>query len=52
MLEAFPVPVPVRVQPAAADLHHRACQALRRERLGTDLPGYRGRVVKGVVEGV
>jgi hypothetical protein len=48
--EAFPFPEPVRVQAAAADLHHRAGQALRRKRAHPDLPGHRRRVVEGVVE--
>ncbi len=41
----------MRVQAAAAYLHHRAGSALRREGISPDLPGYRGRVVKGVIEG-
>lgn len=42
----------MRVEPAAADLHHRAGQALRRERVGSDLPRHRRRVVEGSVEAV
>jgi hypothetical protein len=49
-------PVPrleaVRVQATAADLHHRAGQALRRESVDADLPRHGGRVVKGAVETV
>ena len=52
MPEAVTVTEPVRVEPAAADLHHRAVQALRRERAGADLPGHRRRVVEGIVEAV
>jgi hypothetical protein len=50
--EAFSVQEPVRVQSAAADVHHRTGLAARRERVGTDLPGYRRRVIKGVVEAI
>jgi hypothetical protein len=48
--EAVPVPEPVRVQAAAADVHHRAGTALGRQRIDADLPGHRRRVVKRVVE--
>jgi tetratricopeptide (TPR) repeat protein len=48
--EPLPLPEPVRVQTATADAHLRAGPALPRKRLGTDLPGHRRRVVKGVVE--
>jgi hypothetical protein len=48
--EAFPLPEPVRVQAAAADIHHRALQALGGERAGADLPGHRRRVLKRVVK--
>jgi hypothetical protein len=50
--EAFSRQETVRVQAATADFHHRAGLAQRRERLGTDLPGHRRRMVKGVVEAV
>jgi len=45
-------PEPVRVQAATADLHHLAVPAPRRQSVGADLPGDRGRVVEGVVEAV
>jgi hypothetical protein len=48
--ETVPGFIPVRVQAAAADLHHRAGTALRRERFGADLPGHRRRMVEDVVE--
>jgi hypothetical protein len=48
--EARSVTEPVRVQAPAADLHHRAFLALRRQGVGADLPGDRCRVVEGVVE--
>jgi hypothetical protein len=50
MTEAFPFLEPVRVQAAAADIHHRACQALRGERARSKLSGHRRRVLKSVVE--
>jgi hypothetical protein len=42
----------VRVQATAADLHHRAGLAQRRERFRANLPGHCRRMVKGVVEAV
>lgn len=48
--EPFPHAEPVRVQATAADFHHRAVPALRRERAGAELPRHRRRVVKHVVE--
>jgi hypothetical protein len=48
--EAFSFPEPVRVQAAAADIHHRAGPALSAKRVRPDLPGYRCRVVKRAVE--
>ena len=50
MAEAIPVPEPMRVQAAAADLHHGAGVALERQCVGTQLPGHRRRMVEGVVE--
>ncbi len=50
MPEALPLAEPVRIQAAAADLHHRTFLALRRQGVGADLPGDRCRVVKDVVE--
>lgn len=50
--EAGPLPVPVRVQAAAADLHRRAFQAFRSQGSGPDLPGHSGGVVECVVEAV
>jgi hypothetical protein len=48
--EALPVAEPVRVQAAAADLHHRTFLALRGQGVGADLPGDRCRMVEDVVE--
>jgi hypothetical protein len=48
--EARSAPVPVRIQAATADLHHLAGSALRRQGVGPDLPGHRGRVVQRIVE--
>lgn len=48
--EPFTCPEPVRVQAAAADIHHRAGPALRGQRVHPDLPGHRRRMVKRVVE--
>jgi hypothetical protein len=48
--EALALQVAVRVKASPADLHDRAPPALFGERLGTDLPGHRRGVVKGIVE--
>jgi len=48
--EARSLAVPVRVQAAAADLQHRAVQALRGQGGGADLPGDRSGVVQRAVE--
>jgi hypothetical protein len=48
--EAFSFPEPVRVEAAAADVHHRAGPALSAKRVSPDLPGHRRRVVEGIVE--
>jgi len=50
--EAFTLAVPMRVETAAADLHHLAVPALRAQRGGADLPGHRGGMVKRVIEAV
>jgi hypothetical protein len=50
--EAGPALEPVRVEAAAADLHDRASQALRRKCVNPDLPGHRRRVVKGIVKAI
>jgi hypothetical protein len=50
--ETFSRQEAMRVQATAADLHHRAGLAERRERFRADLPGHRRRMVKGVVEAV
>jgi len=48
--ESCSAPVPVRVQAAAADLHHRAGPALLGQGVDADLPGDRGGMFQGVVE--
>jgi hypothetical protein len=44
--KACSMPVPVRIQTAATDLHDWALLALRGQSGGADLSGYRGRQVK------
>lgn len=52
VVEADILPVTVGVEATAADLHHRAVQASRRQRGGADLPGDRGGMLQRVVEAV
>jgi len=50
--EAGSLPVPVRVEAAAADLHQLAVQALRRQGRRADLARDRGGVRQRLVEAV
>ena len=48
--ETRPIAVPVRIEAAAADLHHRAGPALGGQGIGSHLPGHCGGMVERGVE--
>src|SRR5690242_21755786 len=52
MAETRPALETMRVEAAAADTQHRTLLALHGQGVDTDLPGHRGRMAEGRVEGV